>query len=148
MAISHYEPWSLLNRLHQELNRMQDPTLGGGEDESSVATSDWRPAVDIKEEADRFVIQADVPGVSPDDIHIEMDNGILTISGTRHSESKQAGQGYKRVERTSGSFHRRFSLPDTADAEAISARTEHGVLEVIIPKQAKVQPRRIKVTKG
>jgi HSP20 family protein len=101
--------------------------------------------VDIKEEAERFVIHADVPGVDPKDIEVTMEDGVLTIRGERKSESREEQDGWKRVERVSGQFFRRFTLPDTADAEGISATGANGVLEVIIPKQAKAQPRKIQV---
>jgi HSP20 family protein len=146
MNMVRYEPWSLLNQLHSEIDQLFTPQRRRlGEDNANVATSDWVPAVDIKEEADRFVIHADIPGVDPKDIDVHMENGILTIKGERQSETKEEREGYKRVERVRGSFYRRFSLPDTANAEAISAKSQHGVLELIIPKQQKVQPRRIQV---
>jgi len=116
-----------------------------GDSDDQLATSDWVPAVDIREEGQRYVIHADVPGVKPEDIEVHMEDGVLTIKGQRYSESKDEREGYKRVERVRGSFFRRFSLPDTADAEAISAKSKDGVLEIIIPKQAKVMPKRIKV---
>lgn len=147
MNMVRYEPWSLLNQLHNEIDQLFTPQRRRlGEDNANVATSDWTPAVDIKEEADRFVIHADIPGVDPKDIDVHMENGILTIRGERQSESREEREGYKRIERVRGSFYRRFSLPDTANAEAISAKSQHGVLEVVIPKQQKVQPRRIEVT--
>lgn len=147
MNMVRYEPWSLLNQLHNEIDQLFTPQRRRlGEDNANVATSDWTPAVDIKEEADRFVIHADIPGVDPKDIDVHMENGILTIRGERKSETQEEREGYKRIERVRGSFYRRFSLPDTANAEAISARSQHGVLEVVIPKQQKVQPRRIEVT--
>ena len=145
MALVRYDPWSLLDRFQRELNQY---TLGSDmveSDNSNVVTSHWRPAVDIKEEADRFVIHADIPGVDPKDIEITMEGGMLTIKGERKSEKRDEGEGYKRVERVSGTFYRRFSLPDTADAERIEAKGKNGVLEVILPKQEKVQPRRITV---
>lgn len=145
MTLVRYDPWSLLDRFQRELNQY---TLGSDlveSDNSNVVTSHWRPAVDIKEEADRFVIRADIPGVDPKDIEITMEGGMLTIKGERKSEKRDEGEGYKRVERVSGSFYRRFSLPDTADAERIEAKGKNGVLEVILPKQEKVQPRRITV---
>lgn len=143
MVIRRYEPWTLFNELSKELSRMYEGQQGT--DASSLATSDWVPAVDIREEAERYVIEADLPGVRPEDIDINMENGMLTIKGTREVQSREAGQGYKRVERSAGVFYRRFSLPDTADSERISARSELGVLQVTIPKQEKLQPRRIKV---
>lgn len=143
MNIIRYEPWGLMNRLHNELNQLFDSRLGDGE--SAVAATDWVPAVDIKEEKDRFVLRADIPGVDPKDIEITMEDGVLTIRGERKEEIKDEKDGYRRVERVRGSFFRRFVLPDTADAEGISARGNNGVLEIVIPKQAKVQPRRITV---
>jgi HSP20 family protein len=91
------------------------------------------------------VLHADVPGVDPTDIELQMENGVLTLRGERKSEVKEEKDNYHRVERVTGSFYRRFTLPDTADAENISAKSVNGVLEVRIPKQARVQPRRIEV---
>ncbi len=147
MSLVRYEPWGLLNQLHGEIDRMFDNRLRrvSGESEDQLATSDWVPAVDIREEDQRYVIHADVPGVKPEDIEVHMEDGVLTIKGQRYSENKDEREGYKRVERVRGSFFRRFSLPDTADAESISAKSRDGVLEIVIPKQARVLPKRIKV---
>jgi HSP20 family protein len=149
MALVRYEPWNLLDRLQKEFNRQDliDPYAGRdvGDDSSDVVTSRWRPAVDIKEEEDRFVIYADLPGVDPKDIEITMEQGVLTLKGERSEETKEEHEGYKRVERVSGSFYRRFSLPDTADAERIEAKGKNGVLEITLPKHEKLQPRKITV---
>jgi len=148
MSLVNYEPWSLLDRFQQQLNQMgyaEKAIAGNDNDYSNVVTSRWSPAVDIKEEADRFLITADLPGVDPKDIEITMDNGVLSIKGERQSEAREEKEGYKRVERVSGAFYRRFSLPDTADAERIEAKGKDGVLEVILPKHEKVQPRKIQV---
>ena len=144
MNISRYEPryrpLGLLNRLVQdeELNKLFWP-------DEPDSVSDWLPAVDIREDEERFVLQADLPGVDPENIEVHMEDGVLTIQGKRESESSAEKGGYKRYERVSGSFLRRFSLPDTANADDISAATKHGVLEVVIPKQAKSLPRKINV---
>ena len=146
MNMIHYEPWGALRTLRDDMNRLLTGALDG-EDGSSVVTSRWAPAVDIKEEADRFVIHADIPGVDPKDIEVTLDNGVLTIRGERRLESKEEDEhGYRRVERLHGTFYRRFSLPDTADPEKVQARGSLGVLEVAIPKQAAVQPKRIEVS--
>jgi HSP20 family protein len=146
MSLVRYEPWGLLNQLHGEIDRLFDTRLSGyGEDNSQLATSDWVPAVDIREEADRYVIHADVPGVDAKDIEVHMEDGVLSIKGERQSESKEEREHYKRVERVHGSFYRRFNMPDTANAEAVSAKSKDGVLEIVIPKQEKLQPKRIKV---
>lgn len=138
MALARYEtrnPWS---QFHQEINRM----LG---ENSNVVTSDWVPVVDIKEEKDRFVLHADLPGVDRENIDITMEDGVLSIRGERKLEDVAEGGEYKRVERIHGTFYRRFALPDTADPSGINARCNQGVLEVVIPKREAVQPRRIEV---
>ena len=145
MNIRRQEPWGLLNQLSNEMNALFENRMPTSADASSMATSDWVPAVDIREEPDRYLIHADIPGVDPDQIEISMENGVLSIRGQRQHESEEEREGYRRVERVRGSFYRRFSLPDTADAERVSASSRNGVLEIIIPKQEKVQPRRITV---
>jgi len=142
MAITRYEPWGWLNQLQSELER--SPIWGTNE--GSVATAAWAPAVDIKEEKDKFVLHADLPGVRPDETDVSMEDGVLTIKGEKKSEAITEKDGYKRVERAYGSFHRRFSLPDTANSEEISAKSRNGVLEIIIPKRQSVQPKKIAVT--
>ncbi len=143
MSLIRYEPWAVLNRFQGDLDRLLEDRFGP--DESRASTSDWVPAVDIKEEQDRFVLRADVPGVDPKDIEVTMENGVLTVRGERQIENRERNDGYRRVERVSGRFYRRFTLPDTADSDTITARSQNGVLEVAIPKQPQVQPRRISV---
>ncbi len=151
MNVIRYQPWSLLQRFQDDINRVlldsHADAMGGLRegDESNVATSHWAPAVDIREDADRYVIEADVPGVDPKAIEITMDNGVLSIRGERRAESREAREGYRRVERARGTFYRRFSLPDSADPERITAEGRDGVLVVSIAKLEKVQPRRIEV---
>ena len=142
MAITRYEPWGILNQLQKELERAYE----GDANESSVSTAEWAPAVDIKEEAERFVLLADIPGVKPEEINISMEDGVLTITGEKKTEAETEKNGYKRVERTYGSFYRRFTLPDTADADAISAKSNHGVLEIVIPKRETVKPKKISIS--
>lgn len=146
MNITRLEPWSLINMLHQDLDQIAGRRYGltsGGENGHSVA--DWTPAVDIVEEKERFVLRADVPGVKPEDIDVSMENGMLSVSGQRHQESTEEIDGISRIERSSGRFYRRFSLPDTANAEKITAKSANGILEVVIPKQPEVKARRIAV---
>ena len=145
MNVIRYEPWSLINRLHQDLDRLFGREFGQGDDESRGAVSDWLPAVDVQEQPDAFLLQADLPGVDSKDIDITMENGLLSLRGRRQSETKQEEGGYRRVERVNGEFFRRFTLPDSADPEAISAQMANGVLTVRIGKRAEIQPRRIQV---
>ncbi|MEY3190242.1 MAG: hypothetical protein RIS10_359 [Pseudomonadota bacterium] len=142
MAITRYEPWSLLSQLQKELLSSQDDKASEG----LIATAEWVPSVDIKEAADKFIIYADIPGVKPEDIDVSMEAGVLTVRGKKESEVKTEKEGYKRVERSAGSFYRRFSLPDSANDEAINAKCKLGVLEIVIPKKEAVKPKRINVS--
>jgi HSP20 family protein len=145
--VRYQQQWPGQTMLQDEIQQVFDRFFQSGEnqDESSVVTSQWAPMVDIKEEADRFVIYADLPGIEPKDVEILMDKGILTIKGERRSESSEQTERYSRVERRYGNFHRRFALPDSADPEGITATGRHGVLEISIPKRPETKPRRIQV---
>ncbi len=143
MNIARFEPWTFVDLLHRDLDRMVGARRGVGDDQSPVA--DWVPAVDIIEEKDRFVLRADVPGVKTEDIEVAMDNGILSVSGERHAIAPSDDSGVQRIERATGRFLRRFTLPDTADSEGISAKSSNGILEVVIPKAPEIQARRITV---
>jgi len=143
MNLVRFEPWSIADLVERDLNRIQGRRSGRVDPDTPVA--DWVPAVDIVEENDRFLLRADVPGVDRSDIDVSMEDGILMIAGERHIEKHEESEGVRRSERVSGRFHRRFTLPETADAEGIAARSANGILEVSIPKQPVVQPRRITV---
>jgi HSP20 family protein len=136
MTVVRYEPWALLNRLHREF----DQTF-----ETAARDATWAPAVDIHEEAQRFLVRADLPGVKPADIEITADKGVLTLRGARAIEERDTDGSYSRVERVSGKFVRTFKLPENVQADAITAQFKDGVLELTIPKVAKAEPRRIEV---
>jgi HSP20 family protein len=143
MNIARFEPWSFVDLLHRDLDRLAAQRSAVDADNSSVA--DWVPAVDIVEERDRFVLRADVPGVNPDDIDVSMDAGVLSLSGERHAIAPSDDAGVQRIERATGRFLRRFTLPETADAEGVTAKCANGILEVSIPKTPAIQARRISV---
>lgn len=143
MNIARFEPWTFVDLLHRDLDRLVGGRHAAGDEQSSVA--DWVPAVDIVEEKDRFVVRADVPGVLPEDIDVSMDNGVLSISGERHPLATEDETGVQRIERATGRFLRRFTLPETVDAEGVAARCTNGILEVKIPKAPEIQARRITV---
>ena len=144
MSLVRYQPWNSMDQFRREMRQMLEGQ-SSSEEGSSIATSDWVPAVDIKETEKEFLLYADIPGVDPDEIDVHMEDGMLTIKGERESEKKEEREGYKRIERQRGTFYRRFSLPDTANADKIGAKSKNGVLEIIIPKQEKAQPRKIEV---
>ncbi len=143
MSLVRYNPWSLLDQLNHELNNPL--SVANRDDDGSIATATWAPSVDITENDNAFVLHADIPGVKPDEIEVSMDNGTLTIKGERKTEEKTEKENFRRVERQYGMFYRRFSLPDTADAEKIEAHSENGVLKVTIPKKEVALARRISV---
>lgn len=140
--ISRYEPSSLLNEVNKIIERAYRPLVT---DTSSIETSQWVPAVDIREDKHQFVIYADLPGVDKNDVYISMENNILTIKGSRAEAVKEENGGYFRAERVRGNFYRRFTLPDIADGAKIEAKMQKGVLEVVIPKAETAQPRMIKI---
>ena len=135
---------TLPDEIRQAFERFLQPEDG---DASNVVTSQWAPRVDIREDEKQFVILADIPGVDPAQIEVSMEKGILTIKGERVAAADSNGKEarFTRVERARGAFHRRFALPDSADAEGITANGKLGVLEIIIPKKALATPRRITI---
>jgi len=143
MNIARFEPWTFVDMLHRDLDRIAGQRGMQSGAENSVA--DWVPAVDILEENERFVLRADVPGVNAEDLDISMDAGVLSLSGERRAEERTEDSGVQRVERATGRFFRRFTLPETTNADGITARCKDGVLEVSIPKVPEVQARRITV---
>jgi HSP20 family protein len=147
MNMMRQEPWSMLRNFQQEMNRLMPDWANAtvDNDDSSIVTGHWVPAVDIKEEPNQFLIHVDLPGVNPENIDITMDNGVLMLKGARHWEKEEKRDDYRRTERVRGEFYRRFALPDTANPDGIRADYNNGVLLVSIPKQEKAQPRRITV---
>jgi len=144
MSMTHYNPWNIFDQLQHEMNRAQSHH-NKTEDNGDVVTSDWTPAVDIKEEDNKYLLIADIPGVDPKNIDIHMENGILTIKGERDSELKTEHQDFKRIERKHGVFYRRFTMPEGVNADGIEAKSDNGVLTVSIPKQEAIKPRKITV---
>jgi HSP20 family protein len=136
-------PWQLLNDLNTIFEniglRQKVP------DDSSVESGQWIPMVDIKEETDKFILTVDIPGVDPKNVDISMENNVLTLKGMRPETTNEEKQSYHRIERIKGSFYRRFTLPDTADCEQVSAKSRYGVLDVMIGKKKILQARKITV---
>jgi HSP20 family protein len=108
----------------------------------------WVPPVDLVEAEDHFVLKADLPGLSEADVSIEVQDGMLTISGERSAEHESHERGWYRIERSFGSFNRSLTLPDGVDPEGIAAHFDRGVLEVRIPKPEERKPRRVEIRAG
>ena len=144
MSLIRYDPLLSVRQLQDDINRLFS---GWSTNDSSGVTADWVPSVDINEFDDKFQLFVDVPGVDPKDVEITLEAGVLTITGERFAQAEKADENVvnRRAERGTGRFYRRFILPETVDADKVKATDRHGVLEILIPKQAKAQPRRIKV---
>ena len=142
MSIVYYQPWSVFDGFKPGISRLVNARRGAPSDASA-----WQPAVDIVEEAERFVVRVDVPGVDPQSIDVATDEGVLRIRGSRSPATEEAADvSYRRRERARGEFQRSFSLPETAEVSKISASHKHGVLEILVPKRPEVTPRKIEVT--
>jgi HSP20 family protein len=144
MTIVRWEPLRELGTLQSEMNRLfntvfDSPGGNGG------TLRRWMPAMDLLETADSFVLRADLPGMGEENVNIELEDSTLTISGERKTEHESSEEGYYRVERASGAFHRSLTLPKGVDPEAVSASFDRGVLEVRIPKPEARKPRKIQI---
>jgi|SRR5882724_2407593 len=145
MNLMYYRPWSLVDRWPRELEHLFNGGVGGLEPAATDRAA-LTPAIDIQEENDRFVVRADMPGVAAKDIEVSAEDGKLTIRGTRPTQDRVKDDGFEHVERVAGTFLRRFTLPESAQVETIKACYTDGVLEIAIPKQPRVEPKRITVT--
>ncbi len=145
MTIVRWEPLRELTTLQNEMNRLFNtafdaPTSGG-----SGALRRWMPAMDLVETEDHFILRADLPGMTEEDVRIELEDTVLTVSGERRAEHEDQKEGYHRVERAFGAFSRTLTLPKGVDPESIAASFDKGVLEVRIPKPEERKPRRIEI---
>jgi HSP20 family protein len=146
MTIVRWEPLRELNSLQSEMNRLfntvfDTPSNGSG----GNVLRRWMPAMDLVESGDHFVLRADLPGMSEDDVNIEFEDGTLTVSGERKAEHEESNEGFHRVERSFGSFSRSLTLPQGIDPEAVTASFDRGVLEIRIPKPEQRKPRKIAI---
>ncbi len=146
MSIVRHQPHGLLGELQREMERLFSASPLREDGAASLSGSDWSPAVDVREEADRYLVCVDLPGVPPDAVDINLEQCVLTISGERPAIAPDEAAGYRRAERPRGRFVRRFSVPESVDVEQVAAHAQDGVLQVSIPKLAKVMARRIPVS--
>jgi len=147
MNLVYRQPWSLMDRWRREIDELVTRSSDASFPFPAVTNSTaWTPSVDLQEESDHFVLRADVPGVALKDIEVSAQDGTLTIRGERLAREHVKNDGFEHIERAAGTFLRRFTLPESARAEAIKARYVDGVLEIEIPKQPRVESTRIAVT--
>ncbi len=139
-AVVRWDPYRDVTALRDEMNRLYSRTVGDARGPSS-----WTPAMDVFDHEDAIVLKVELPGLAPEDIHIEVDDNVLTLKGERRfSEDVDEGR-YYRLERAYGEFQRSLTLPQTAKTDEITAHADDGVLEVRVPKAQEVKPRRIAV---
>jgi HSP20 family protein len=148
MALIRWEPVRELNTIQNEMNRLFNTFFDTPAPTGGTNLRRWIPAMDLLETEDDFVLRADLPGLSENDVNIELEDNVLTISGERKAEHEERKEGYYRVERASGTFSRSLTLPEGVDPEGVSANFERGVLEVRIPKPEQRKPRKVAISVG
>jgi HSP20 family protein len=137
MAIIRWDPFREMTQLQNRFDRLFDAV--GGRQES------WLPAVDVFDTQDAVVLKAELAGMKPDDIQIEVEDNVLTIKGERKFEEKVDEERYYRVERRFGTFQRSLALPQGVKADKIEAAYDEGILTVTVPKAEQEKPKRIEV---
>ena len=144
MTVVRWEPLRELSSLQTEMNRLFNTVFDAPAGDGGLRR--WVPPMDLVETAEHFVLRADLPGLSEDDLKIELEDGVLTVSGERRADHEERQEGFYRVERAFGTFSRSLTLPKGVDGEAVSASFDRGVLEVRIPKPEAAKPRRIEIS--
>ena len=143
MALVRWDPFRDLFSLQERMNRLFSDTLS--RESFEPAGGDWLPAVDIYEDGDSLVFQAELPGVNKDDVEVQVEGNVLTLRGQRKKEKEVNGEQYHRVERYYGGFVRSFTLPTGIDKEKIRAEYRDGVLRLDLPKGEGAKPKKIKI---
>ncbi|HEY0545793.1 MAG TPA: Hsp20/alpha crystallin family protein [Pyrinomonadaceae bacterium] len=145
MSIVRYDPFRDLRSLQDEVNRLFSTNLSRAFGEEGMARGAWNPSVDIYENKDQIVLEAELPGMKREDFDLSIENNVITLRGERRFEKQDEGDNYHRVERSYGSFARSFTLPQTVQADEVTAEYRNGVLRVTMPKREEVKARRIEV---
>lgn len=147
--ITRWNPWKELEEMEKRLSTVFGRVpVAGGENKEAITVAEWSPLVDITEDDKEYLIKAEIPEMKKEDIKVNVNEDVLTISGERKYEKEEKGKKYHRVERAYGSFMRSFTLPEDADAAKVSAEYKDGVLKVHLPKSEKAKPKSIEVKVG
>lgn len=150
MSLGRFYPREVAS-LQDEFERMFRGFLGGGMGGSESAPSTagaWSPALDVEETQDAFVLHVELPGCRPEDVEVNLEENVLTVTGERRFYDEREAEGFRRVERRFGRFHRAVRLPDRVDPDRVEASFENGLLTVSVPKAEEAKPRRIQVRSG
>ena len=145
MGIVRYDPFRDLRTLQEEVNRLFSTNLTRSFDGEGIGRGAWAPSVDIYENKDQIVLEAELPGMKQEDFDLSIENSVITLRGERKFEKTDETDNYHRVERSYGSFTRSFTLPQTVSAEGAVAEYSNGVLRVTLPKREETKARRIEV---
>jgi HSP20 family protein len=148
MGIVRYDPFRDLRSLQEEVNRLFSTNLPRAFGDEGIARGAWAPSVDIYENKDQIVLEAELPGMKQEDFDLSIENNVITLRGERRFEKTDESDNYHRVERSYGSFTRSFTLPHTVTAEEAKAEYTNGVLRVTLPKREEAKSRRIEITGG
>ena len=146
MPIVRYDPFRDLRSLQEEVNRLFSTNLTRAFDDEGIGRGAWAPSVDIYENKDQIVLEAELPGMKQEDFDLSIENNVITLRGERRFEKTDESDNYHRVERSYGAFTRSFTLPQTVSAEEARAEYSNGVLRVTLPKREEAKTRRIEVT--
>ncbi len=146
MSIVRYDPFRDLRTLQEEVNRLFSTNLTRAFDDEGIGRGAWAPSVDIYENKDQIVLEAELPGMNQEDFDLSVENNIITLRGERKFEKTDEADNYHRVERSYGAFTRSFTLPQTVSAEGATAEYNSGVLRVTLPKREETKARRIQVS--
>ena len=145
MSITHYDPFRDLRTLQDEVNRLFSTSFSRSFGDDGIARGAWTPGVDIYENKDEIVLEAELPGMKREDFELTIENNVLTLRGERRFEKKDESDSYHRVERAYGAFSRSFTLPQTVSSEGVTAEYKNGVLRVVLKKREEVKARRIEI---
>ncbi len=145
MHMIKYDPFRELRGLQDEMTRLFTGVVPGTGNREDMLNGAWSPRVDIFENKENLVIEAELPGMARDDFDLSIENNVITLSGERRFEKKSEGDNYHRLERSYGSFTRSFTLPQTVTAEGAKAEFNNGILHVTLPKREETKARKIEV---
>lgn len=145
MNVVRYDPFREIRSLQNEMNRLFSGATSGRDD---ALSGDWMPKVDVFENKDTLVLEAELPGMNRDDFELSFENNVLTLKGERKFEKRDEGDNYHRVERAYGSFTRSFTLPSTVTPDGTKAEFNNGILTVTLPKREETKARKIEVIGG
>lgn len=146
MALIRWDPFRELANLQERMNRLfSDWRIRPTWESEEIGQGSWIPPVDIYETADAVVLKAELPGISKDDINVEVKDNTLTLRGEKKFEKEVKEENYYRVERSYGTFQRSFSLPSTVQQDKVKAKFKDGILEITLPKAEEAKPKQIKV---